>query len=156
MICYNFNNQIPGESLHPWGTLTFNPSFFKWPSFPSYQIFSKIRCFENCHLNEWILKGRIPYTKHCIMLCWHFKLFKNKYYLPYLFYLERMVIFTSLFSSTNSITFNQGREVSILKIIKHWGKKLKTEINGIIFHIYGLEELIFFNIHTAESHLYIQ
>ena len=67
-----------------------------------------------------------------------------------------MVIFTSLFSSTNSITFNQGREVSILKIIKHWGKKLKTEINGIIFHIYGLEELIFFNIHTAESHLYIQ
>lgn len=67
-----------------------------------------------------------------------------------------MIIFTSLFSSTYSITFNQGREVCILKIIKHWGKKLKTEINGIIFHIYGLEELIFFNVHTTECHLYIQ
>ena len=43
-----------------------------------------------------------------------------------------------------SSKFNPGRwEISTLKIIKHWWKKLKkTHINGKVAHAHGLEKLV--------------
>ena len=38
--------------------------------------------------------------------------------------------------------FNQGGERPVCCTIRHWWKKLKTEINGKIFCAHGLEELI--------------